>query len=92
MSYILKLTDDAIEDVESLKKVGDKAVLKKLGILLQELSEHPRSGKGQPEELKYIFSGCWSRRITNKHRLVYTIEEDQEIVIILYARGHYTDK
>lgn len=92
MRYRLKLTDDAIEDVESFKKAGDKAALKRLAILLEELTEHPRSGKGQPEELKYNFSGCWSRRITNKHRLVYRIEEDQEIVIILYATGHYIDK
>jgi len=42
MSYILKLTDDALEDVEYLKKAGDKAALKKLGILLKELTEHPR--------------------------------------------------
>ena len=46
MSYILKLTDDAIEDVESLKKAGDKAALKKLGILLNELAVQPRSGLG----------------------------------------------
>jgi toxin YoeB len=92
MSYILKLTNDAIEDIEYLKKTGDKAALKKLAVLLAELTEHPRTGKGQPEELKHNFSGCWSRRINNKHRIVYKIEEKQVTVIILYARGHYKDK
>jgi len=92
MSYTLKYTKDALEDIEYLKKAGDKATLKKLAILLEELAEHPRTGTGQPEELKYYFSGCWSRRINNKHRLVYTIEEEQVTVIILYARGHYKDK
>ena len=92
MSYTLKLTPDAIEDIEYLKKIGDKVTLKKLAAFLEELTEHPRIGTGQPEELKYNFSGCWSRRINNKHRLVYKIEDVKTEVIILYARGHYKDK
>ena len=91
MSYTLHFTDDAIEDIEYLKRAGDKAALKKLATLLKELTDHPFIGTGQPEELKYNFSGCWSRRINNKHRLVYLIEE-QAKVIILYCRGHYEDK
>lgn len=92
MSYTLKLTADAIQDIEQLKKSGDKATLKKLAVLFEELTEHPRTGTGQPEELKYNFSGCWSRRISAKHRLVYRIEDQQITVIILYAIGHYKDK
>jgi toxin YoeB len=92
MSYTLKLTPDAVEDIEYLKKAGDKATLKKLGVLLEELTEHPRTGTGKPEELKHNLAGCWSRRINAKHRLVYRIEEEQVIVIILYASGHYKDK
>jgi len=92
MSYTLKLTADAIQDIEQLKKSGDKPTLKKLAVLFEELTEHPRTGTGQPEELKYNFSGCWSRRISAKHRLVYRIEDQQITVIILYASGHYKDK
>ena len=92
MSYTLKLTPDAIEDIEYLKKAGDKATLKKLAILLEELAEHPRTGTGKPEELKHNLAGCWSRRINAKHRLVYQIKEELVIVIILYASGHYKDK
>ena len=92
MSYTLKLTADAIQDIERLKKSGDKATLKKLALLFEELTEHPRTGTGQPEELKHNFSGCWSRRINTKHRLVYRIEEEKITVIILYASGHYMDK
>jgi len=92
MSYTLKLTADAIQDIEQLKKSGDKATLKKLAVLFEELTEHPRTGTGQPEELKYNFSGCWSRRVSAKHRLVYRIEDQQITVIILYAIGHYKDK
>ena len=48
MSYLLQLTADAIQDIEKLKKAGDKATLKKLSVLLAELTEHPRTGTGQP--------------------------------------------
>lgn len=65
MSYSLQITNDAIEDIEFLKKAGDKAILKKLATLLEELTDHPYTGTGQPKELKYNFSGCWSRRINN---------------------------
>jgi toxin YoeB len=92
MSYTLKLTNDAMEDIKELKKAGDKTTLKKLAVLFDELAEHPKTGTGQPEELKYNFSGCWSRRINSKHRLVYKIEEELVTIIILYAKGHYNDK
>jgi len=92
MIYILKLTPIAIEDIEFHKKSGDKATLKKLAILFNELTEHPKTGTGKPEEMKYIFAGCWSRRINSKHRLVYRIDNEIITVIILQARGHYSDK
>lgn len=92
MSYTLELTPEAIKDIEYHKKSGDKATLKKLSVLLKELTEHPTTGTGQPEELKYNFSGCWSRKLNKKDRLVYRIQHDQVIVIILQAAGHYLDK
>ena len=92
MSYILKFTSDALKDIDYLKKSGNLLILKKLSVLLEELLEHPRTGTGQPEELKYNFSGYWSRRITGKHRLVYRIEEELVSVEIVYASGHYRDK
>ena len=92
MSYALEFTEDALEGIEYLKKTGDKGALKKLEALLNELTEHPRTGTGQPEELKYNFTGCWSRRISGKHRLVYKIDEERIIVIVLHTSGHYKDK
>lgn len=92
MSYALDFTDDALEGIEYLKKTGDKAALIKLDILLNELIEHPRTGTGQPEALKYDLSGCWSRRISSKHRLVYKIDDTRVIVVVLSTSRHYKDK
>ena len=87
MPYHLDFTDKAKEDIGFHKKSGNKAVLKKLLILLHELAEHPFTGTGKPEILKYNLWGMWSRRINKEHRLIYEVEEDT--VNILSAKGHY---
>lgn len=73
MQYQLEFTDQAKEDIEALKKAGNIALLKKIRSLLIELTEHPFSGTGKPEPLKYSLEGCWSRRINREHRLVYEV-------------------
>ncbi|WP_304065992.1 Txe/YoeB family addiction module toxin [Pedobacter glucosidilyticus] len=92
MSYVLELTDEAVLDIERHKKAGDKKVLTKIDKLLNELREHPTKGTGKPEKLKHFKSMIWSRRITDKHRLVYQIIDDKVIVLILTFWGHYEDK
>ena len=87
MSYFLDFSQQAQRDIEFLKKTGNKAVLKKLYILLNELTEHPYTGTGKPEQLKYILTGTWSLRINQEHRLIYEVFEDR--IYILSAKGHY---
>jgi len=87
MSYHLDFSDKAKDDIVSFKKAGNKVVLNKLLKLLEELAEHPFTGTGKPEQLKYSLSGLWSRRINSKHRLVYEVAD--EIVSILSVKGHY---
>jgi len=89
MGYHLDFTDKAKEDITNHQKTGNKAVLKKLFTLLEELEQHPFSGTGKPEPLKYELSGMWSRRINKEHRLVYEAKED--VVYILSAKGHYEE-
>lgn len=62
---------------------------KKVLKLLHELAEHPKSGSGQPDRLKYDLSGKWSRRIDDEHRMVYTIDDDVVTVEVLKMRYHY---
>jgi toxin YoeB len=92
MSYTLEFTETALADIEKHKKSGDKAVLKKIEKLLNELMEHPTTGTGQPEMLKHDFAGLYSRRINKKHRLVYSINEQVVTVYVLSAWSHYGDK
>jgi len=92
MSYLIELTEEAISDIEKHKKSGDKKVLIKIDKLLNELREHPTTGTGKPEKLKHYEVETWSRRITDKHRLVYRIESEKIVVIILSFWAHYSDK
>ena len=92
MSYSITITLEANQDILNLRKSGDKMALKKLDILLNELREHPKTGTGKPEMLRNRLSGLWSRRITDKHRLIYEINDEMVHVIILNTYGHYSDK
>ncbi len=87
MSYHLNFSQQAQNDIAFYKKTGNKAVLKKLLLLLSEISKHPYSGIGKPEALKYNLTGLWSRRINLEHRLIYEVLDDQ--ILVHSAKGHY---
>jgi len=92
MNYTLEVTETALADIEKHKKSGDKAVLKKIEKLLNELMEHPTTGTGEPEMLKHHLAGLYFRRINKKHRLVYSINEQIITVHVLSAWSHYGEK
>jgi len=91
MSYELSFHHQALDDITKLKK-HDKNAFKKLELLLMELQVHPYSGTGKPEKLKYERTGLWSRRISQKHRLIYTVNDYEVKVFVISAQGHYGDK
>lgn len=84
---IIRFTKQADIDLDSLKRSGNKQIIKKIKELLEAISNDPYKGIGQPEPLKYSLFGAWSRRINSEHRLVYEVEG--EIVFILSLKGHY---
>ena len=55
--------------------------------LVEAVMRDPFGGVGKPEPLKYVLAGAWSRRITEEHRLVYTVSADR--IDFLQARYHY---
>jgi toxin YoeB len=55
--------------------------------LVEAVMRDPFEGAGKPEPLKYVLDGCWSRRVTQEHRLVYRITD--EATDFLQARYHY---
>lgn len=91
MIYDLIITEEAKKDIATLKK-SEPIAFAKVQKLLLELMEHPYSGTGKPELLKHNYAGYYSRRITQKHRLIYEINDQKITVLILSAAGHYQDK
>ncbi len=83
---ILSFSDDAWEDYLYWQQ-NDKKILKKLNRLIKEIQREPFEGIGEPEPLKYNWSGYWSRRITIEHRLVYKVSNDS--LMIAQCRYHY---
>ena len=92
MSYTIEFSDTALSDIEKHRKAGDAVILRKIDKLLKELLEHPTSGTGQPKLMKYNFAGLYSRRISQKHRMVYSIKEEIITVHVLSLWGHYGEK
>lgn len=65
----------------------DRKLLKRINQLLQDLLRAPFEGIGKPEALKGDLAGYWSRRINDEHRLIYTLKDEN--VIIIACRYHY---
>ena len=55
--------------------------------LVDAVIPDPFEGPGKPESLKYVLAGCWSRRVTQEHRLVYRVSD--QAIDFLQARYHY---
>ncbi len=72
----------------------DQKFLRRINTLLKDIARGaaggvPHEGIGKPEQLKHGLHGYWSRRITDEHRLVYKVVDDE--VRIAACRFHYTD-
>lgn len=65
----------------------DRKVALRVVELIEAVLRDPFAGIGKPEPLKYVLASCWSRRITQEHRLVYWVSERG--IDFLQARYHY---
>jgi len=67
--------------------IKDKKTYSKIVTLIQDIHRDPVSGLGKPEALKHELSGLWSRRISDEHRLVYAVTDEE--IIIVSCKFHY---
>ena len=75
-----------IENLQFWVKTDRKLALRTFKII-EGILRDPFVGIGKPEPLKYLASGCWSRRLTQEHRIVYLVCEGR--IDFLQARYHY---
>ena len=81
-----KVQPEFLEDLSYWVET-DARVARRILELVKAVVRDPRAGIGKPEPLKGAFAGCWSRRITQEHRLVYRIAGGE--VDFLQCRYHY---
>jgi toxin YoeB len=77
----------AMEDLNFWKKSGQKQIQQRITVLLQSIVLTPFAGIGKPEALKHEFTGMWSRRINQTHRLVYEVKDNG--IYIHSLKDHY---
>lgn len=65
----------------------DRKLLKRINLLIQAILRSPFEGIGKPEPLKVDLTGYWSRRINDEHRLVYSANIPE--IIVIACRYHY---
>lgn len=68
-------------------QLQDKKTLKRINSIIKDIQRNGFEGIGKPEALKGNLSGFWSRRIDDKNRVVYAVEEKS--IIIISCKGHY---
>lgn len=82
----------SVEKVLKKWKKSNPSLFKKASCILEELTEHPRTGTGHPEALKGGNDITYSRHITASNRIIYDILDDRVEVDVVEVEGHYNDK
>lgn len=83
------LDKNAKKQYQYLINNNEKTIISKITKILLSIQQSPFTGLGKPEPLKGDLIGHWSRRITQKHRLVYRIENNN--IIVVQCMFHYDD-
>ena len=83
---IISWAKDAWEDYLYWQQT-DKKLLKRINVLIKDITRQHFEGLGDPEPLKHNWTGYWSRRINREHRLVYKVKDNQ--IFIAQCRYHY---
>ena len=79
-------SDKAWQDIMEWSR-EDRKALKRIDALLQDIERNGHTGIGKPEALRHQLAGYWSRRITEKDRLIYKLDDDT--IYIAACKGHY---
>ncbi len=80
----------ALKDKDYWKQTGNKRIMKRITALLADIQQHPFKGIGKPEPLRGNLQGMWSRRITDEHRMVYSVSDGCIYVYVFSLRYHYS--
>ena len=83
----IEFSPTALKDLALIKRSHSNATKNRLTRILQSIQETPFLGFASPEALKHELSGKWSRELSKKDRVIYSIEGN--IIKIHSLLGHY---
>ncbi|MGF0094990.1 Txe/YoeB family addiction module toxin [Peptoniphilus sp. SGI.035] len=86
-NYKILITKDAKKDKEKIESIP--SLKKNVENLINVIKDDPYKNPPRYEKLKGNLEGLYSRRINNKHRLVYQVYEDEKVVKIVSMWSHY---
>ncbi len=66
---------------------ADPGMVLKIFSLIRDIQRDPFRGLGKPEPMRHKYRGLWSRRITQEHRLVYSVTDEN--ISVVSCRFHY---
>ena len=84
----VRFDNQTLEDLFESQEFS-KSDFEKILKIITQIRRTPYEGDGQPEALKGNLSGYWSRRINQKDRIVYKVNEETETIEIIQLKGHY---
>jgi toxin YoeB len=82
----LAFTPDAFHEYNEWFE-NNTQIVQRIKALIREIDRDPFKGIGKPEPLKGNWTGYWSRRIDQEHRLIYKVTQEQ--ILIVKCKGHY---
>lgn len=80
--YNVEFAPSAVAGAMMVRR-SDSQAYKKLCGIVEELQKHPLFGSGRPEALRGKFTGLWSRKVSRRHRILYSVEGDTVKVAVV---------
>ncbi len=82
-------SNQALAQIQFWEKTNPK-IKKRIDSMLDNMQQTPYVGIGKPEALKHELTGLWSRRIDREHRLIYSYNQETNMLKIESCKGHYS--
>jgi len=83
----IEFSPTALKDLAIIKRSHSNTSKNRLTRILESIVQTPYLGFASPEALKHELSGKWSRELSKKDRVIYSVEND--IIKIHSLLSHY---
>ena len=79
------------ESINQLKKIQNAKLIQKISLIISNIATDPYSKDYKFERLKHNLTGYCSKRLDQKNRIIYKVQDNQIIVTVISVLGHYEE-